>query len=323
MLPEKMKHHFDGGPPARLAAEKLGRLWCASMHGSPMWPIHSQYRCRTCGRHYAVSWGVDQFLPAPSSPTTAAQVPMRTARVPSFRSALLPLGIMLAILLASTLRAANDPTVESTALADAAFARYTASLEQATPWNLETIEIDASLPKLEKKGRLRAIRRLLPFGKPEYQVLEIAGDQTVKQQVIVRYLSAEVRAAEIPASTTAITPANYRFRYNGFTKTGDTVAYIFLISPRKKRAGLIKGELWLDGETGAVIRQSGYLVKNPSIFVKRIDVTRETDLRAGIAQMRVTHVSVDTRLVGRAELIIQEWPYTSTDGEPAPGISDR
>ena len=75
------------------------------------------------------------------------------------------------------------------------------------------VEIDASLPKLEKEGRLRAIRRLLPLGRPEYQVLEIAGDQTVRQQVIVRYLSAEAQAAAIPASSVAITLANYKFRY--------------------------------------------------------------------------------------------------------------
>jgi hypothetical protein len=48
-----------------------------------------------------------------------------------------------------------------------ALARYIAGLEQVSPWSFETVEIDASLPKLEKRGRLRAIRRLLPFGKPE------------------------------------------------------------------------------------------------------------------------------------------------------------
>jgi hypothetical protein len=39
--------------------EKLGTLWCALMHDSPMWPIHGEYRCRTCGRHYPVPWGAD------------------------------------------------------------------------------------------------------------------------------------------------------------------------------------------------------------------------------------------------------------------------
>jgi len=28
--------------------ERLGTLWCALMHDSTMWPIHGEYRCRTC-----------------------------------------------------------------------------------------------------------------------------------------------------------------------------------------------------------------------------------------------------------------------------------
>jgi len=319
-MSETMKHQFDGEFHGwQATAERVSRFWCASMHGSPMWPIHNQYQCRTCGRHYAVPWEGQRVPAAPRNLANAKPAAVRPARGALFQSALPPILILLAILLASTLRAAEAPAAESNAQADIAFARYTAGLERSNPWNLETVEIDASLPKLAKKGRLRAIRRLLPFGKPEYQVLEIAGDQTVKQQVIVRYLSAEVRAAAIPASSTAITPANYKFHYKGPVKTGDSVAYVFDISPRKKRPGLIKGELWLDGETGAVLRQSGYLVKSPSIFVKRIDLTRDTALQAGVAQTRVTHVSVDTRLVGRAELVIHERPVTDSDTEmPSP-----
>jgi hypothetical protein len=126
----------------------------------------------------------------PSAPRVA-----ETSRVPSLRSALLPLAFLLAVLPASRLRAADvpvvqpiDPTtvqsvvptiVQPTAGAGAAFARYIAHLETADSWTLETVEIDASLPKLEKQGRLRAIRRLLPLGRPTYQVLELAGDQNM------------------------------------------------------------------------------------------------------------------------------------------------
>lgn len=209
-------------------------------------------------------------------------------------------------------RAADSLLVNASAGPAAAFARYTAGRRQSTPWNLETIQIEACLPKLAKAGRFRAIRRLLPFGQPQYQVLELAGDQTVKQEVIVRYLSAEARAAEIPAASVAVTPANYKFRYKGVVAGPHGSAYVFLITPRKKRQGLIKGELWLDSETGAAVRQSGFLVKRPSIFVRRIDVTRETSFSGGVAESRITHVSVDLRLVGRAELTIEERPLPTT-----------
>jgi hypothetical protein len=213
--------------------------------------------------------------------------------------------------------------MESTANASLAFARYTANMEQASPWRLEVVDIDASLPKLGKVGRLRAIRRLLPFGEPEYQVLESGGDQTVRQQVIVRYLSADLRAAAIPASSVAITPANYRFHFKGRVQAGNSTAYAFVITPREKRKGLIKGELWLAAETGAAVRQSGYLVKSPSLFVKRVEITRETGLRDGVTETRVTHLSLDTRLVGRAELTIVERPCDDSDRVPMLAVTEQ
>ena len=180
-----------------------------------------------------------------------------------------------------------------------ALARYTAGHGQGEGgrWPVETIRIDASLPKLAKQSRLRAVRRLLPLGRPQYQVLETAGDTTVKQQVIVRYLTADEKTAELPASSVAMTPANYKFRYVGPVAVGENLAYAFRITPRKKREGLMNGVLWLDGETGIAVRQSGYLVKSPSIFIKRVSVTRENHLHDGAVEARITHVAVDTRLV--------------------------
>jgi hypothetical protein len=323
-MPEEMRQNINQASAAwQTAAWNFGTLWCDFMHDAPMWPIHGEYECRICGRRSPVPWAEDRLLPAPAKLIGAEPARIRRASVPSFRSASLQLIIMLIFLLASTVRAADEAIVDPTGRAALAFARYIVGLERETPWSAETVEIDASLPKLEKEGRLRAIRRLLPLGRPEYQVLEIAGDQTVKQQVIVRYLSAEAQAAAIPASSVAINLANYKFRYKGAVDTGETVAYAFLITPRKKREGLINGVLWLDGETGAVVRQSGYLVKKPSLFVKRVDVTRETVFRDGIAEMRVTHLSVDTRLVGRAKLIIHERPYAAPDRDLALSIAGR
>jgi hypothetical protein len=192
--------------------------------------------------------------------------------------------------------------------ASRAFALYLTGMQHANSWSPETIEIEASLPKLNKHGRLRAIRRMNAAGAADYQVLETDGDRTVRQQVIARYLSAQVTAAEVPASSVAINPENYQFRYKGIVKLAHTVAYAFQIKPRKKRQGLIDGELWLEGKTGAAIRQSGYLVKSPSFFVKHVGITRETVLSEGVAQMLLTHLSVDTRLVGMADLTVTESP---------------
>ena len=57
-----------------------------------------------------------------------------------------------------------------------------------------SVNIEASIPKLAKQARLQAIRHFNASGNPEYQVLHVEGDSTVKKQVIARYLSAEAQA---------------------------------------------------------------------------------------------------------------------------------
>jgi len=230
---------------------------------------------------------------------------------PAFRAALPWLAGLFVLLLAVTLHAADVaivPMSDSAAASNMALTRYFAGLETNQPWGAETVEIEASLPKLKEHGRLRAIRRLLPHGKPQYQVFELDGSRTVKQQVIAPYLSAEIESSRIAPAAVAVTPANYLFRYAGTVGSEGGLAYAFQITPRKKREGLIQGVLWIDAETGSAVRLTGYLVKKPSIFLKRVDVTRETNLRDGVVESRVTHLALDTRLVGRAELTIHERP---------------
>jgi hypothetical protein len=293
------------------AAQQLGSLWCSLAHTGTMWPIHGEYRCRTCGRRYRVAW---------ADPELSAAAPTRAGARRSFGAVLLPLLLVAAAAFPSSVRGAGALMLSPGSGPALAFARYTASQPQSNTWRSETIEIDASLPKLAKQGRFRAIRRLLPFGRPQYQVLELEGDQTVKQQVIERYLSTDARAAEIPASSVAVTPANYKFHYKGTAATASGAAYVFQIAPRHKREGLIKGELWLDSESGMAVRQSGYLVKKPSLFVKRVDVTRELSMTGGVVEARVTHLLLDLRLVGRADVVIQERPLPDAAVTPSPSL---
>lgn len=186
--------------------------------------------------------------------------------------------------------------------------RFIANQQHDGRTPVETIEIKASLPKLNKNGRLRAIRWSRPAHHPEYQILEVSGDSMVNHQLIVRYLDADKRAAGLNNASIAITPANYKFRCVGTVQFRDDLAYVFRIIPHKKRQGLINGVLWIDGDTGIAVRLSGYLVKNPSIFLKRVYLTREAYLRDGIVEARITHLLIDTRLAGSARLMVVERP---------------
>jgi hypothetical protein len=152
-MPEQLSQNMDQAFTAlQTAAWKFGTLWCDFMHDSPMWPIHGEYECRICRRRYLVPWAGDKRLPVSAKLIAAEPTRIRRARVPSFISALLPLIGTLVFLLASPVRAADEPVVDSTGGAALAFARYIVGLEHERAWSLETVEIDASLRSLRSGG---------------------------------------------------------------------------------------------------------------------------------------------------------------------------
>ncbi len=167
------------------------------------------------------------------------------------------------------------------------------------------VDIDAKLPKLEKQGKLRALRRISKLGKITYKALGFSGDSTIKNEVITRYLSAETEARD-----TAITPANYKFKYKGQTEFGGLRVQIFQITPRKKQVGMFRGELWLDAATAMPVREAGRLVKTPSVFLKTVDFVQEYEIRDGVAIPKRFRSTADVRVFGRAELNVNFSNFT-------------
>jgi hypothetical protein len=167
------------------------------------------------------------------------------------------------------------------------------------------VEFAASLPKLKKQGRLHALRRISPLGLIRYERLRFEGDSTVNNQVITRYLSAEAEGQRDPSPALAVTPRNYKFKYTGLGQLDGRPVHVFQVSPKQKRQGLFNGEIWVDAATYLRVQESGYLVKSPSIFIKRVAFIRRYAIRDGISVPREVQSVVDTRLVGKAELTIE------------------
>ena len=70
------------------------------------------------------------------------------------------------------------------------------------------VDIEASLPKLKKQGRLQALRHISRLGRITYDALHFEGDNTVKNNVIAKYLAAETEAQSDASTSLAVTPAN-------------------------------------------------------------------------------------------------------------------
>jgi hypothetical protein len=193
----------------------------------------------------------------------------------------------------------------------------TESQEQSFDGSSMEVEIQASLPKLKKHGRLHALRHISKLGRITYELLAFEGDGTIKNQVIARYLTAEVQAQTDNAPALAVTPANYKFSYKSKAELEGRPAFVFNVKPKKKSVGLFKGEVWIDAATYLPVMESGYWVKSPSIFLKRVAFVRKFEIRDGKSVPRQVASTVDTRIWGPAELEIDFSNFSADDAPPA------
>jgi hypothetical protein len=138
--------------------------------------------------------------------------------------------------------------------------------------------------------------------------------------VITRYLAAESSARE--NGTIAITPANYKFRYMGRLVQRGVTTQILEVTPRKKAVGLFKGQIWIDAASGMPVREVGQFVKTPSVFLKKIAFVRDYEIRNGVAFPSHIQSTVDTRIVGRAELEINFSNFTREDSSDDEATAD-
>jgi hypothetical protein len=179
------------------------------------------------------------------------------------------------------------------------------------------VDIEAFLPSLKKQGRLHALRKISTLGRITYEKLLFEGDGTVKHNVITRYLTAESQTQTGEMPSLALTPENYKFKYKGRSSLGGRPVHLFSVTPKSRRVGLFKGDVWIDSETYLRVQESGSFVKNPSLFLKRIAFVRKYEIRDGISVPRHIQSVVETRLVGKAELHIEYSNFSRDEQTPA------
>jgi hypothetical protein len=218
---------------------------------------------------------------------------------------------VLAVLLASVVAlppvgwSAPDPDEAQNAESAAIIQNYLqANQSQADALRGMSMEVDinASIPGWKKQATLSALRSISKVGKVTYHVLRFQGDNTIKSEVIARYLTAEKQAQG--NNTMAITPQNYKFKFRGGRVVQGGQVYVFQLAPRKKKVGLFKGEMWLDARSYLPVFEKGRLVKNPSIFFKRVEFERQFAIRNGVSVPERMKSTIHARFVGKVELTI-------------------
>jgi len=135
-----------------------------------------------------------------------------------------------------------------------------------------------------------------------YEIQKQSGSKR-GEDVVHRVLQHEVEMAQSKNSAqSAIDPSNYSFDYLGETKLDGNPCYLLGLSPKRKDTELLQGKAWVDQKSFQIRRIQGQMVKNPSWFLKRVDVTIDfSEIGDSWLETRVEAVA-DVRLIGSQTL---------------------
>ena len=106
-------------------------------------------------------------------------------------------------------------------------------------------------------------------------------------------------------SAAAIDQHNYSFSYLGETTLNGNPCFLLGLDPKHKEPELVRGQAWIDQRSYLIRHIEGQMAKNPSWWVKRVDVKLDfADVGGAWLQTNMEAVA-DVRLVGNQTLKAQ------------------
>jgi hypothetical protein len=144
-----------------------------------------------------------------------------------------------------------------------------------------------------------------------YEIVSEGGSAYIRSRVLRALLEGEREAIERgEQERSALATTNYRFESEGFDPTG--LVRIALV-PRRKDGMLVTGAMFLRPGDGELVKLEGRLAKNPSFWVKHVDIVR-TYARIGGAVLPVSmETRAQLRFLGPATLRMT-YRYAEIDG---------
>lgn len=163
-----------------------------------------------------------------------------------------------------------------------------------------------------------------------YDVVSRGGSGYILSKVFLEALEAEQKMWQEGTSTrAAITADNYRFTECalGTTSSGRSPADELTcvnLEPRRKDVLLVSGAMFLDAETGDLVRVEGSLAKTPSFWTRRVEIRREYEGVGGVRVPVALESTASLKLAGLSTMSIT-YKYESVNGlrvgSPADGLN--
>jgi len=206
--------------------------------------------------------------------------------------------------------AGNGETLSSPAQALQAF--QAKAMRQLTILAVSTDDtsVEAELERTSQKAEFVLKRTFSAPRSLAYTAVTFQGDTFVKNNIIVRLLQSDVdRVQKEDGLTVAIEESNYKFSFRDIEDLDGRKVYAFVLKPRRKQSGLFKGKIFIDTQTGHIVRATGRLSKSPSWWIKRVDFTQDYIDIGEFTMPLETRLLTQVRIVGPIAIVIRHKSY--------------
>jgi len=127
--------------------------------------------------------------------------------------------------------------------------------------------------------------------------------------VLKRAVDSEKEASRDKRST-ALTPANYRFRLVGSESLGGRPAYMLDVEPLVASKFLYRGRIWVDAADFAVVKMETEPSKSPSFWIARTQIHYTGAKTDGFWMPQKVRSETRVRIGGTAVLTIDYGSYS-------------
>lgn len=173
-----------------------------------------------------------------------------------------------------------------------------------------TYELDYRGFPSHKHARMIVDARFEAPQNKELKIISEEGSELLRNRVLRKLVDSELEAGDRSNRTaTALTEANYSFSLVGREQMDGRDCYVLNVSARTRSKFLYDGKIWVDAEDFAVVHIRARPAKNPSFWIKRVDIEHQYEKIGAFWLPKTNQSTSSVRLGGRAALKIDYGSY--------------
>ncbi len=155
-----------------------------------------------------------------------------------------------------------------------------------------------------------------------FKILSQSGNRLLVDKVLKRLVESEKEASQ-DKSSTALSPANYRFKLAGIENVEGRPAYVLEVEPLVVNKYLYRGKIWVDVAEFAVARIAAEPARNPSLWISGTAISHEYSRTDGFWLPAQNRSETRVRVGGTAVLTIDYGKYEVEGQGPRTGDEGR